>query len=90
MIARHTGQLLGLAHAPDGSGRTLGGDHGNQRRTTRYRNAATRAAWRGFRGRLWQRDIDVRAFIQLNYEPYEGDGAFLAPATARTQASGRS
>lgn len=41
-------------------------------------------AWRGFRGTLWQRDIDVRAFMQRNYEPYEGDGAFLAPATART------
>src|SRR6188474_424878 len=42
------------------------------------------SAWRGFRGMLWQRDIDVRAFIQLNYEPYEGDGAFLASATPRT------
>ncbi|WP_169812020.1 formate C-acetyltransferase [Luteitalea pratensis] len=42
------------------------------------------AAWRGFRGALWQRDIDVRAFIQLNFDPYEGDGAFLAPATPRT------
>jgi formate C-acetyltransferase len=46
-------------------------------------NDAT-AAWRGFRGTLWQRDIDVRAFIQLNYEPYEGDGGFLAAATPRT------
>jgi formate C-acetyltransferase len=46
-------------------------------------NDAT-SAWRGFRGALWQRDIDVRAFIQLNFDPYEGDGAFLAPATPRT------
>lgn len=41
-------------------------------------------AWRGFVGMLWQRDIDVRAFIQLNYTPYEGDETFLAPATPRT------
>jgi formate C-acetyltransferase len=43
------------------------------------------APWRGFRSGLWQRDIDVRDFIQQNYDPYEGDGGFLAPATARTQ-----
>jgi formate C-acetyltransferase len=41
-------------------------------------------AWEGFRGALWQREINVRAFIQLNYTPYEGDASFLAPATART------
>ena len=41
--------------------------------------------WRGFQGRLWQREINVRAFIQTNYTPYDGDEAFLAPATARTQ-----
>ena len=51
-------------------------------------NAATQtmdAAWQGFAGMLWQKQIDVRAFIQLNYTPYEGDWAFLAPATARTK-----
>ena len=42
-------------------------------------------AWRGFKPGLWQRDINVRWFIQRNYTPYEGDGAFLAPATKRTQ-----
>jgi formate C-acetyltransferase len=42
-------------------------------------------AWRGFKPGLWQRDINVRWFIQQNYTPYEGDGAFLAPATERTQ-----
>jgi formate C-acetyltransferase len=42
-------------------------------------------AWRGFTSGLWQHEINVRDFIQQNYAPYEGDGAFLAPATARTQ-----
>jgi formate C-acetyltransferase len=43
------------------------------------------APWQGFRAGLWQRDINVRDFIQQNYEPYDGDSAFLAPATPRTQ-----
>src|SRR6187431_1471011 len=47
---------------------------------------AARAPWEGFNGALWEREINVRAFIQLNYTPYPGDAAFLAPATARTQA----
>ena len=29
--------------------------------------------------------MDVRDFIQRNYTPYEGDGAFLAPATEATK-----
>ena len=44
------------------------------------------SAWQGFRSGLWQKTIDVRDFIQQNYEPYHGDAAFLAPATARTRA----
>jgi formate C-acetyltransferase len=46
---------------------------------------ATSSPWRGFRTGLWQKDINVRDFIQQNYEPYHGDESFLAPATARTQ-----
>jgi len=42
--------------------------------------------WRGFRTGIWQKRIDVRDFIQQNYEPYAGDESFLAPATARTKA----
>ena len=42
-------------------------------------------AWKGFRKGLWQKEINVRNFIQHNYEPYEGDASFLAPATKRTQ-----
>jgi formate C-acetyltransferase len=33
---------------------------------------------------LWQKGIDVRDFIQQNYEPYHGDALFLAQATERT------
>jgi formate C-acetyltransferase len=46
---------------------------------------AAKAPWRGFRTGLWQNEINVRDFIQENYLPYDGDGSFLAPATARTQ-----
>ena len=42
-------------------------------------------AWRGFKPGLWQRDVNVRWFLQQNYTPYDGDAAFLAPATERTQ-----
>jgi formate C-acetyltransferase len=42
-------------------------------------------AWTGFRTGLWQKEINVRDFIQQNYEPYEGDESFLARATPRTQ-----
>ena len=38
-----------------------------------------------FRTGLWQKEINVRDFIQQNYEPYEGDESFLAAATERTQ-----
>ena len=43
-------------------------------------------AWRGFESGKWCSDIDVRDFIQRNYTPYEGDDAFLAPATEATKA----
>src|SRR5215218_9972893 len=42
-------------------------------------------AWEGFHPGLWQKEINVRDFIQQNYAPYEGDGSFLAPATERTR-----
>ena len=34
---------------------------------------------------LWTKNIDVRNFIQQNYQPYDGDGSFLKGATARTE-----
>jgi len=49
------------------------------------KTAATESPWAGFLGALWQREINVRAFIQLNYTPYDGDESFLAPPTARTK-----
>jgi formate C-acetyltransferase len=45
----------------------------------------TTAPWHGFKPGFWQREINVRDFIQQNYEPYEGDQSFLAPATERTK-----
>jgi len=45
----------------------------------------TSHAWRNFQPGLWQKEINVRDFIQQNYTPYEGDDSFLAPATERTQ-----
>jgi len=42
--------------------------------------------WQSFRTGLWQKEINVRDFIQQNYEPYDGDESFLAPATKRTLA----
>lgn len=42
-------------------------------------------AWQGFQKGKWCEEIDVRDFIQRNYTPYEGDGAFLAPPTEATK-----
>jgi formate C-acetyltransferase len=46
----------------------------------------TGSPWRGFQSGLWQKEINVRAFILQNYEPHEGDEGFLASATERTEA----
>lgn len=42
-------------------------------------------AWRAFENGKWSTEVDVRDFIQRNYTPYEGDSAFLAPATEATK-----
>ena len=38
-----------------------------------------------FKGSNWKHEIDVRDFIQANYEPYYGDESFLADATDKTK-----
>ena len=43
-------------------------------------------AWRGFKGNVWQSEINVRDFIQNNYTPYTGDESFLEGPTADTTA----
>ena len=41
--------------------------------------------WRSFRSGPWEREINVRDFIQRNYTPYDGDESFLAGPTQNTQ-----
>ncbi len=41
--------------------------------------------WTGFRSGLWEKEINVRDFIQRNYTPYEGDDSFLVDATESTK-----
>lgn len=41
-------------------------------------------AWREFQPGCWSETIDVRDFIQGNYEPYYGDESFLEHATENT------
>ncbi len=40
--------------------------------------------WTGFKGNKWQEEVNVRDFIQNNYEPYDGDEAFLVDPTEAT------
>lgn len=40
--------------------------------------------WIGFKGNKWQEEVNVRDFIQNNYEPYDGDEVFLADPTEAT------
>lgn len=47
-------------------------------------------AWEGFKPGQWSETIDVRDFIQQNYEPYYGDESFLAEATEDTLSIWRS
>ena len=40
--------------------------------------------WRGFQGGAWEREVNVRDFIQRNYTPYDGDDSFLEGPTQDT------
>ena len=44
-----------------------------------------RNEWRTFTGGIWEKEINVRDFIQKNYTPYDGDEAFLAGPTQNTK-----
>ncbi|MER7463292.1 formate C-acetyltransferase [Streptomyces sp. NPDC097981] len=50
----------------------------------RQAETTARGAWDEFKGDAWRDTVDVRDFIQHNYTPYEGGGAFLTGPTART------
>ena len=44
-----------------------------------------RPEWTDFVGGKWEKEINVRDFIQKNYTAYTGDAEFLAGPTQRTQ-----
>ena len=44
-----------------------------------------RQEWTSFTGGVWEKEINVRDFIQKNYTPYDGDESFLAGPTQATK-----
>ncbi|MCI6006458.1 MAG: formate C-acetyltransferase [Blautia sp.] len=44
-----------------------------------------RQEWTSFKEGVWEKEINVRDFIQKNYTPYEGDESFLAGPTEATK-----
>ena len=44
-----------------------------------------REEWTGFTSGAWEKEINVRDFIQKNYTPYDGDASFLAGPTQNTK-----
>jgi formate C-acetyltransferase len=48
-------------------------------------NDMNNQAWRNFKSGKWQKNINVRDFIQTNYKPYEGNEDFLCGVTTRTE-----
>ena len=77
MIARHTGSAARIGRGPriDTKERRI-----TMAATALHRNSQRKllSAWQGFQTGLWQKEINVRDFIQQNYQPYEGDESFLA------------
>ena len=45
-----------------------------------------REEWRTFTSGIWEKEINVRDFIQRNYTPYDGDDSFLEGPTDDTKA----
>lgn len=44
-----------------------------------------RPEWKDFTSGVWEKEINVRDFIQKNYTPYDGDDSFLAGPTKNTK-----
>ena len=44
-----------------------------------------REEWASYKEGIWEKEINVRDFIQKNYTPYDGDDSFLAGPTERTK-----
>lgn len=44
-----------------------------------------RQEWASFKGGVWEKEINVRDFIQKNYTPYDGDESFLVGPTQATK-----
>ncbi|MDO5363258.1 MAG: formate C-acetyltransferase [Eubacteriales bacterium] len=44
-----------------------------------------RQEWTTFKGGIWEKEINVRDFIQKNYTPYDGDDSFLVGPTEATK-----
>ena len=55
-------------------------------RNTLTTDTAALDPWRGFAPGAWRSEVNLRDFLVKNVTAYEGDGAFLAPASDRTTA----
>ena len=42
------------------------------------------SAYVGFKGELWQKEINVADFIEKNYKEYRGDDSFLVGKSKKT------
>lgn len=69
-----TNEAYTMVHTPDRSLETL-----------RQQLCTKEETWESFEPGPWMDSVNVRDFIQKNYQPYDGDGTFLSPATAATQ-----
>ncbi len=54
-------------------------------KSTKTSPADYQSAWKGFNDGIWQKEINIRDFIQQNYLPYTGDESFLTTVTDRTK-----
>lgn len=53
--------------------------------TTSTAAPASNEPWRSFKVGEWTESVNVRDFIQGNYQPYDGEESFLKPSTERTR-----